>query len=92
MAWILAATLAVLLATASLAWRLRRQRELLRAENERWRVLARERAARVAVVGHEVRTPVSLIGGACELLPDGAAGSLTRHSGCCAGHHPGQVR
>ena len=78
MAWILAATLAVLLATASLAWRLRRQRELLRAENERWRVLARERAARVAVVSHEVRTPVSLIGGACELLLDGAAGPLTR--------------
>lgn len=78
MAWILAATLAVLLATASLAWRLRRRRELLRAENERWRVLARERAARVAVVSHEVRTPVSLIGGACELLLDGAIGSLTR--------------
>lgn len=49
----------------------------LHIENQRWRALAQDRADRVAVVSHEVRTPLALITGACELLADGTAGPLT---------------
>ncbi len=55
----------------------RRVRELA-VENARWRALAQDRADRVAVVSHEVRTPLALISGAVELLADGTAGPLSR--------------
>ncbi|MFT3876638.1 MAG: HAMP domain-containing sensor histidine kinase [Propioniciclava sp.] len=63
-----------------LGWLWRRERRranLLAVENDRWRTLAQDRADRVAIVSHEVRTPLALIAGAVELLQDHAAGPLT---------------
>lgn len=65
---------------AGLSWRLWYQRKRFRelsVENSRWRVLAMERADRIAIVSHEVRTPLALVTAACELLADGAAGPLS---------------
>lgn len=56
--------------------RQRRRVRVLERENRRWRTLALDRADRVAIVSHEVRTPLTLIQGACELLADGSAGEL----------------
>ena len=80
MGWLIALSallLAGLLAVSLGAARLRRRAHELAVENARWRALAQERADRVAVVSHEVRTPLALISGACELLADRAAGDLT---------------
>lgn len=63
--------------TLAVARRQRRRANELSVENARWRALAQDRADRVAVVSHEVRTPVALISGACELLADQTAGPLT---------------
>lgn len=49
----------------------------MRAEAERLRALAKDRAQRIAMLSHEVRTPLALIRGAGELLQDGSAGPLT---------------
>lgn len=68
-------TLGVLAALVCARHQHRRATELA-VENARWRALAMDRADRVAVVSHEVRTPLALISGACELLADGAAGPL----------------
>lgn len=64
------------LTCAVAGWQWQRAR-LLVVENERWRALARQRADQVAMLSHEVRTPLALIRGASELLADGTAGALT---------------
>lgn len=68
MGWLIALSallLAGLLAVSLGAFRQRRRAHELAVENSRWRALAQERADRVAVVSHEVRTPLALISGAC---------------------------
>ncbi|OKL55168.1 hypothetical protein BSZ39_00235 [Bowdeniella nasicola] len=54
-----------------------RAHQATRAEAERLRGLAKDRAQRIAMLSHEVRTPLALIRGAGELLEDGSAGPLT---------------
>lgn len=73
------ATIALACAVAAgRLWRRERRRaRMLAVENDRWRALAQDRADRVAIVSHEVRTPLALIAGAVELLQDRAAGPLT---------------
>lgn len=78
MAWATAAlALAVVLACV-VALRQHRRAAALSVENQRWREFAQQRADRVSVLSHEVRTPLALIAGACELLEDGATGELTQ--------------
>ncbi len=80
MEWLVGLAVALGCALAGAVWLARAQRRRARelaVENARWRALAQERADRVAVVSHEVRTPLALISGAVELLADGTAGPLT---------------
>lgn len=71
--------LAAALAGCLVALRRSRARtRVVAVENARWRALAMDRADRVAIVSHEVRTPLALITGSAELLADGAAGALSR--------------
>jgi len=80
MEWLLGLVAVLVVAVAVLGWRAltqRRRATELAVENARWRSMAQDRADRVAVVSHEVRTPLALISGACELLADGTAGPLT---------------
>lgn len=73
-----ATTLAVLSAVLlALLVVLQRRCTRERADNHRWRHLARERADRISMLSHEVRTPLALIVGSAELLSDGTAGPLT---------------
>ncbi|GAB77117.1 His Kinase A (phospho-acceptor) domain-containing protein [Austwickia chelonae] len=61
----------------SVLWaRSRRELTVIRAENLRWRELAQHRADRVAMLSHEVRTPLALISGSTELLTDETAGPV----------------
>lgn len=76
MPW-LVSCLAVLFVAALVAGlHLRTRVRLLAVENDRWRALAQERVDRVAVVSHEVRTPLALIRGSSELMMDGAVGPV----------------
>lgn len=75
---IIAVIAAACLTVVTLLWaRERRRAGVLAVENDRWRALALDRADRVAIVSHEVRTPLALVAGAVELLQDRAAGPLT---------------
>lgn len=76
MVFVIAGLLTALAAAVLIALRQTRRANELRFENGRWRALAQDRADRVAIVSHEVRTPLALISGACELLSDGTAGPL----------------
>ncbi len=78
MKWVLAlavTSLAVMLVARS---RTRGQLRALVAENERWRVLARQRADQVSMLSHELRTPLALVRGSAELLGDETVGRLDR--------------
>jgi len=76
---IIAVVAVACLAVVAVSWvRERRRAGVLAVENDRWRALAQDRADRVAIVSHEVRTPLALITGAVELLQDQTAGPLTR--------------
>ncbi|MDO4783900.1 MAG: HAMP domain-containing sensor histidine kinase [Propionibacteriaceae bacterium] len=55
----------------------RRQIAQLRAENQRWRSIAAERADRAAMLSHELRTPLALLVGSAEVLADAHVGPLT---------------
>lgn len=78
LAWLGIVTMgAAVVGLALMARSQRRRAAELAVENFRWRALAMDRADRVAVVSHEVRTPLALIIGACELLEDQTAGPLT---------------
>lgn len=75
--WLIAVLILLLAGTALAAVRWRRALRVEVAENARWRTLAGERADRVSMLSHEVRTPLVLISGAAELLEDQTAGPLT---------------
>lgn len=70
------AGLAGLLGVATMLRRSTRAR-LMAAENGRLRALASERADRVSMLSHEVRTPLALVAGAAELLAEQSPGPLT---------------
>lgn len=55
----------------------RRRIAELRAENQRWRRIAAERADRTAMLSHELRTPLALLVGSAEVLADAHVGPLT---------------
>ncbi len=74
---VLTVVLAVLLLTTTgLALRERRRAVLARAEAERLRVQARERATPRDILAHEIRTPLSLVRGSAELLAEETPGDL----------------
>lgn len=77
MVWTSSALALIVVAVGWFAVRQYRRSAALAVENDRWREFAQQRADRVSVLSHEVRTPLALIAGACELLEDGAAGDLT---------------
>ena len=76
-AWVIVALLA--LVCSALVWLYRRTRaDLLatRAEADQLRDMAKKRVERPNVFSHEVRTPLSLISGAAELLAEETPGPL----------------
>lgn len=68
---IILAVMAVLTAVVS-----RRKLNRFAIENERWRTLARQRADRVSMFSHEIKTPLALIVGSAEVLTQGQLGEL----------------
>ncbi|GAB48074.1 sensor histidine kinase [Mobilicoccus pelagius] len=94
MMWLVVALAVMLVATSSALVRERRAASALRVENGRWRTAARQRADRVAVLGHEIRTPLSLVIGGAEMLVDGTAGELTPEAqelSRTIAHHSGRM-
>lgn len=71
MLWLVALGAAVLACVGWLGWwRLRVQLVAARAETERLRSLVKKRVERPNVFSHEVRTPLTLVKGAAELLAE----------------------
>ncbi len=75
-AWVALAAGIGLVVAVAYALACRRRSSLLHAETLRWREVARQRADRVGVLSHEVRTPLALVSGACELLEHETVGVL----------------
>lgn len=76
--WTLVAALALLSVTlAALLLRDRRRLASSHAETQQVRSLVRERVERPNIFSHEVRTPLTLIRGAAELLAEETPGPLT---------------
>jgi len=62
-------------AAAAVAWRRTNRRlDAARAETEQLRAMVRKKVERPNVFSHEVRTPLTLIRGAAELLAEASRG------------------
>lgn len=79
MLWLVALGAAVFACGGWLCWwRLRVQLVAARAETERLRSLVKKRVERPNVFSHEVRTPLTLVKGAAELLAEQTPGPLNQ--------------